>query len=191
MLRFSIGKLLSSRDRLNPQPKAALQLHKIFVAGTAYKWIQNMDKEIGLRRIESVPDYDAFVDLALELGTNSGAELFDFLFTQSLAGGRAGGLAACLMVEIDPRPTRCCKELLAEIARSNWDVSTKEVPFYLITWFGKHFLMDAYRSLIEETRLTPEQQQRVSTILYWTASPTANLIRSYHDWPWRAAEDSE
>lgn len=150
-----------------------------------------MDYELALRRIASVADYDAFIDLALELGINRGAELFDFLFAQSISGGGVGGTAACLLVEIDPPPTRSCEELLAEIAKSSWDVSTKEVPFFLITWFGKQLLADAYRSFIEEANLTPEQKRRVGTVLYWTASPAANLIRSYHDWPWREADDSD
>lgn len=150
-----------------------------------------MDEELTLERFERVVNYDAFVDLALELSTTPQTELFNFLFTQSISGGRVGSVAACLLVEIDPTPTRSCEELLAEIAKSNWNVSTKEVPFFLISWFGKHFLNDAYRSFMQEASLTHEQKQRVGTIIYWTSSPTANLIRSFHDWPWRETDDSE
>lgn len=149
-----------------------------------------VDQELTRQRIESVANYDAFVDLALELGTNPEPQLFDFLFAHSLLGGRVGGVAACLLVETDPAPTRSCEKLLAEIATSKWDVSTKELPFFLISWFGKRFLKDAYRSFIQTANLTSEQKQRVGTIIYWTAGPAANLIRSYHDWPWREADDS-
>lgn len=150
----------------------------------------NVDQELIRRRIESVANYDAFVDLALELGTNLEPQLFDFLFAHSLWGGRVGDVAACLLVETDPAPTRSCEELLAEIAISKWNVSTKELPFFLISWFGKRFLKDAYQSFIQTANLTAKQKQRVSTIIYWTAGPAANLIRSYHDWPWREADDS-
>lgn len=89
-----------------------------------------MDQELTRQRIESVANYDAFVDLALELGTIPEPQLFDFLFAHSLLGGGVGGIAARLLVETDPAPTRRCEELLAEIATSNWNVSTKELPFF-------------------------------------------------------------
>ena len=146
-----------------------------------------MDQKLTRQRIESIANYDAFVDLALELGTIPEPQLFDFLFAHSLLGGGVGGIAARLLVETDPAPTRSCEELLAEIATSNWNVSTKELPFFLISWFGKQFLNDAYRAFIQTAILTSDQKQRVGTIIYWTASPAANLIRSYHDWPWREA----
>jgi hypothetical protein len=148
-----------------------------------------VDQELTRQRIESVANYDAFVDLVLELGTNPEPQLFDFLFAHSLLGGRVGDVAARLLVETDPAPTRSCEELLAEIATSKWDVSVKELPFFLISWFGKRFLKDAYRSFIQTADLTSEQKQRVGTIIYWTAGPAANLIRSHHDWPWREAGD--
>lgn len=140
--------------------------------------------------MESVANYDTFVDLALELGTHPAPQRFDFLFAHSISGGRVGGVAARLLIETDPEPARSCEELLAEIATSKWDVGTKEVPFFLISWFGKRFLEDAYRSFIQTAELTPEQKQRVGTIIYWTAPPAASLIRSYHDWPWLEANDS-
>ncbi|MES2016654.1 MAG: hypothetical protein V4484_09170 [Pseudomonadota bacterium] len=148
-----------------------------------------MDRELAWRRIESVSNYDAFVDLMLELSTSKPPELFDFLFTHSISGGKGSGVAACLLIEIDPSPTRSCVQLLEEISRSKWNVSTKEVPFFLISWFGKHSVKEAYGSFIAEADLTPEQKQRVSTIIYWTSTPAANLIRSYHDWPWRESDD--
>lgn len=149
-----------------------------------------MDHELIRQQMESVANYDAFVDLALELGTHPAPQRFDFLFAHSISGGRVGGVAARLLIETDPAPTRSCEQLLAEIAMSKWDVSTKEVPFFLISWFGKRYLKELYGSFIQTADLTPEQKQRVGTILYWTASPAANLIRSYHDWPWREADES-
>lgn len=89
-----------------------------------------MDEELARQRIESVANYDAFVDLALELGKTQDPQLFDFLFSHSILGGRVGGVAACLLVETDPAPTRSCEELLADIATSKWNVSTKELPFF-------------------------------------------------------------
>ncbi|MFC5479347.1 hypothetical protein [Massilia suwonensis] len=149
-----------------------------------------MDWNLILRRIQDVSNYDAFVELELELSRGQETHLFDFLFTHSISGGRGGGVAACLLIEIDPAPTRSCKELLAEIAKSKWNVSTKEVPFFMISWFGKRTVRNTCQGLIGEANLTPEQTQRVSTIIYWTNSPAANLIRSYHDWPWREADDA-
>jgi len=140
------------------------------------------------QRITNITDYDAFVDLALELSGGDVTDLFEFLFSEAISGGRTGGQAACLLIEIDPPPTRDCQALLGEVAKSKWDVSTKEVPFFLISWFGKPGLIESYNLFIKEADLTTEQKQRVATIIYWTAGPTAQLIRSYHDWPWHEAE---
>lgn len=148
-----------------------------------------MDWELIRRRIESVSNYDAFVDLMLGLSTSNQPELFDFLFTHSISGSKGSGVAAYLLIEFDPPPTRSCAQLLEEIAKSKWNVSTKEVPFFLISWFGKNSVKDAYASFIAEADLTPEQKQRVGTIIYWTSAPAATLIRSYHDWPWRESDD--
>lgn len=148
-----------------------------------------MDRELICRRIESVSNYDVFVDLMLELSKSQDSELFDLLFSHSLSGGKGSGVAAYLLIEIDPSPTRSCEDLLEEIAKSKWNVSMKEVPFFLISWFGKRSLKNAYDSFIDQANLTPEQKQRVGTIIYWASRPAANLIRSYHDWPWREADE--
>lgn len=148
-----------------------------------------MDWEIVRERMQNLTGYDAFVDLALELGGRNVAGIFDFLFSEAIAGGRTGGLTARLLIEIDPAPTRTCKALLSEVAHSKWDVSTKEVPFFFISWFGKQGLIEAYHLFIEEADLNAEQKQRVGTILCWTAGPAAQLIRSYHDWPWHEVDD--
>lgn len=149
----------------------------------------DMDREIARQRMQNLTGYDAFVDLALELGGSDIAGIFDFLFSETIAGGRTSQLAGRLLIEIDPEPTRTCEALLSEVAHSKWDVSTKEVPFFFISWFGKRGLLEGYQRFIEEADLNAEQKQRVGTIIYWTAGSAAQLIRSYHDWPWREADD--
>ena len=138
--------------------------------------------------LERVRTYDEFIDLALALGKSDRTGLFEFLFAQAISGGPGSGVAAGLLVEIEPKTTQTCKELLEEVAKSNWNVSEKKVPFYFISQFGKRGLIGAYEDYVKEATLTDAQKQRVGTIIYWTAGSTANLIRAYHDWPWREAE---
>ena len=140
-------------------------------------------------RLLAVKDYDAFVDLSLELGCDDEKALFEFLFCQAISGGRTGDIAARLLIEIEPAPTRSCEELLDDVAKSQWDVSAKEVPFFFISQFGKRGLLESYGAFIKNSVLNDEQKLRVGTIIYWTAGPTANLVRAYHDWPWREADD--
>ncbi|TXI90190.1 MAG: hypothetical protein E6Q34_09435 [Burkholderiaceae bacterium] len=148
-----------------------------------------MSLKLSNELLEHVRNYDEFIDLALAMGDADRMELFEFLFSRAMSGGRVGAIAARLLVEIEPKPTRNCEELLDEVAKSNWNVSVKEVPFYFISQFGKRGLISAYENYINDAILTDMQKQRVGTIIYWTAGSTANLIRGYHDWPWLEAED--
>lgn len=147
-----------------------------------------MKMNLTIERLSAVGNYDAFVDLALELGGGDEEALFEFLFFQAISGGGTGDIAARLLIEIEPAPTRSCDDLLDAVAKSQWDVSMKEVPFFFIAQFGKQGLRDSYDAFIKKATLTDEQKLRVGTIVYWTAGATANLIRGYHDWPWLEAD---
>ena len=54
-----------------------------------------VDQELTRQRIESVANYDAFIDLALELGTNPEPQLFDFPFTRYRAEELAASPLVC------------------------------------------------------------------------------------------------
>jgi hypothetical protein len=143
--------------------------------------------------LRKVRTYDDFIDLSLSLGSIKKSDIFDFLFSIAISRREdpediAPGIAGGLLVELEPKHTRSCEELLNEIAKSGWDVSLKEVPFYLITQFGKWSLIGTYNAYISQASLNDEQRRRVQTVVYWTAGSSANLIRALHDWPWREDE---
>lgn len=145
----------------------------------------NLSREI----LEHVKTYDEFSDLALLLSQADQGALFDFLFIQAISG--PSGVAGALLVEIDPAPTRTCEQLLDDVAKSNWNVSAKEIPFYLISQFGKLSVKSSYQSYVKTANLTDLQKRRVGTIIYWMTAPTASLVRAHHDWPWTELEDHE
>ena len=147
-------------------------------------------------QLSSVECYDDFVALYLSVGKVSSSELFNFLFKTAISSrihpaDKSPSFAAALLVELEPKHTRPCEELLDEIARSGWNVSCTGVPFYLITQFGKWSLIDSYNSYVSRASLNEEQHRRVQTIRYWTAGSSASLIRSHHDWPWRESEEED
>lgn len=140
-------------------------------------------------KIAAASDYDGFVTLMLELGCEDGTEFFEFLFTEAISGSPNGTVAARLLVELEPKPTCGCEELLEAVAKSKWDVSVTEVPFYLIVQFGKPVLLESYDAYIRKAELSGDQKQRIGALIYWIAPPAADLIRAHHNWPWTEARD--
>lgn len=152
-----------------------------------------MCPQLSRDELSKISSYDEFVDLSLRLDSANKSELFNFIFPISISarefdGDKSPGVAARLLVAIEPAHTRSCELLLDEIAKSKWDVSCKSIPFYLITQFGKSQLKAHYNNYISYAKLSEEQKRRVGTIIYWSAGPSADLVSSYHDWPWRESE---
>jgi hypothetical protein len=89
--------------------------------------------------------------------------------------------AGKLLVDLDPLCPVSCEEALRMVAGGDWDLSLKEVPFYLISQFGKLQLGGVVRKLLSEVSGEPEKLA-LETVAYWLAPATVDLLstsRSY------------
>jgi hypothetical protein len=143
--------------------------------------------------LENINDYDAFSELSEKLSSYPKDELFNFLFPIAIScrGSYINGIAGYLLINLEPRHTRKCSELLNEIAHSKWDVSNREVPFYLITQFGKWNLEKEIKDYVASNKLTELDTRRVETIWYWASSPTVTLCEHLHYFEWQEVIEGE
>ena len=140
--------------------------------------------------LENIKDYyDDFWDLRLKLEGVDESRLFDFLFPIAIScrGTYINGTAGCLLVELEPKHTRNCSQLLDEIANSKWDVSLKNVPFYLISQFGRWNLKEEIDKYLSNSEKTKQQKQYVGSVWYWASQPTHELAKDFHYWEWEKA----
>jgi hypothetical protein len=94
----------------------------------------------------------------------------------------ADGIAAQLLVEIEPRCPVSCEEALLAVASARWQVSDERVPFYLLCQFGRRELFETIGTLLAANRLDAKQANSVDTVGYWARLPTLTLaerIREY------------
>jgi hypothetical protein len=136
-------------------------------------------------------------ELGRQLARCEGAELFEALFPVAVdnrlarAAGQFGAepwehlsfRAGKLLVDLDPPCPVSCAEALRMVTDGDWDLSLKEVPFYLISQFGKLQLGQTVRKLLEGAS-DAQEKLALETIAYWLAPATIDLLstsRSYWD----------
>ena len=103
---------------------------------------------------------------------------FELLFTLATKDvGIPNVLAAALLVDVEPPCPVGCEAALRILAAGQWQVSDHNVPFYLITQFGKSRLIEAATTLANE--LEGEARQSVATVAYHAHWPAASM----RHWP--------
>ena len=128
-------------------------------------------------------------ELSRQLRGSDPAELFHALFPVAIdnrlakEAGQFGSepwehlcfRAGKLLVGLEPRCPVSCEEALRMVADGDWDLSLKEVPFYLITQFGKLQLGEMVGKLLADL---PGQPARLAldTVAYWLAPATDDLL---------------
>lgn len=121
-------------------------------------------------------DWDVeLAPLADRLRFSDAAETFQILFHWAAHSQDRGpaGPAAHLLWKTNPRCPIACRQVIQEMLM-DWDVSNKEVPFYLAAQFGT----ECVRTIISELHATSiggEQLVRLDTIDYW--------LKKYQDEP--------
>lgn len=93
-------------------------------------------------------------------------------------------IAGFLLIDIDPRPQQSLQELLAIVTRSRWDLSNLEVPFYLVTSFGKYQVLDAINAELNSERLLADERLRLEGIRYWACAPASRGAERLHYFEW-------
>jgi len=146
----------------------------------------NIENLIKREHLSKIKNYDQFFELRQSLVGLGSARLFDALFSMALQYelDGASSIAAMLLIEFDPKALRQCDQLLLEIANSNWFLSDKFIPFYLLTQFGKWNLISAIDELLSGNSLNHDQRIRIEGIKYWAKMPAVSLSSefSYFEW---------
>jgi hypothetical protein len=105
-------------------------------------------------------------------------------FFSPAGGDGANEIAGRMLISLDPRCPDSCDAILRKIDSSQWDVSLKEIPFYLISQFGKWKLLGELEAFLAK-RPPADATSRVDGILYWARMPTHSLASDLHYWEWQ------
>lgn len=137
--------------------------------------------------LASVRNYEEFIALRQSLALLGGDSLFEFLLPHALASEPDGAqvVAGRALIELEPRCPQDCAAVLRAMATSNWDVSLREVPFYLVSQFGKWHVLQNVEQLTTRGSLPEQQRVRVEGVGYWVSFPTSELAKPFHYWEWQ------
>lgn len=135
----------------------------------------------------SIRSYEEFFSFCQSLRKTDAHTVFEFLFSIAISarGDGANSRAGLALIELDPRCPVSCAEVIETIAASSWDVSNREIPFYLISQFGKWPLAAAIQEFCERPDVSEQQRKCVESIWYWAGSPSARLTVNLFYWEWQ------
>ncbi len=126
-----------------------------------------------IAEIQSLLDYNAedpdYLRASKLLEHEPDDNVFDALFPLTTRRPSEAPVwpAAVLLLRRKPRCRKLCAQAVRELLDC-WDVSLKEVPFYLVNQFGAEGVHEATVQ-IGETELTDAQRSRLETVEYWVA----------------------
>ncbi|HEY9826780.1 MAG TPA: hypothetical protein V6D19_15165 [Stenomitos sp.] len=131
--------------------------------------------------------YDDFCNYCRSICKTEESVLFAFLFPIAISerGDGANVMAGFALMELEPRCPLSCSEAIEAISNSRWDVSTKGVPFYLISQFGKWQLADEISAYLDRSDVAPPQKKYLQSIWYWASGPSAKLAGDLTYWEWQ------
>lgn len=143
--------------------------------------------DLSRQHLASVRNYEEFFTLCQSLAKCQPEQVYDFVLPVALSNeqDQAQVIAGRILIELEPRCRDACRELLLTIARSNWDLSLREVPFYLVAQFGKWNLLREINEFVVSPGLSQEQRVRVEGIGYWASFPASELTKPFHYWEWQ------
>lgn len=136
--------------------------------------------------------YEDFFELRQRVAKERPEGLAELLLTTAITnlGDKADGVAGRLLIELEPKCPLSCEQVLERVYESSWNVSCKEVPFYLVSQFGKWYVLNAVESLVSSLP-SGEQRRRVEGISYWARMPTSELAKPLHYWEWQEVIEGE
>src|SRR2546428_310224 len=113
-----------------------------------------MDSTDLSKQFAEVKTSTEFFGLLLNLQHWPQTELFEVLFAIA-SDCRAHpwpsyAVAADLLVSLDPRCPVTCREALVRLGRAHLEASLRALPFYLVTQFGKHHVLQEVEGFLAE-----------------------------------------
>jgi hypothetical protein len=143
--------------------------------------------------LKDIHTYDGFFELSRKLSLIEEKELFEFLFHAATneRGGNVNGTAGRLLIDLDPKASDTCDVLVHKIAKSKWDVSNKEIPFYLVTQFGKWNLAAEIKKVVNDNSYSDQERRLAEGVWYWASGPASKLSHDLHYFEWQEAIEGE
>ena len=143
--------------------------------------------KISREQISKITNYDSFMEVESELLKSNESSIFNLLIktcTEQNGGDSADFYAGMLLIHIEPKHQLTCSEILKKIASSNWNLSERSLPFYLISQFGKWNTLEEIEIILNQSTLSKEQTVLIETIRYWVKHPTSTLSAplNYFEW---------
>ncbi len=144
-------------------------------------------------KFANIKNYDDFFSVFRELAPYSSEALAEALFEISInqTGNVADAMAGCLLIAIEPSMNYSCNELLIKISQSRWNVSNREVPFYLVSQFGKIHLNSVLIEMLSDSSFSESERIYIDSVLYWVSSPAAKLVEPLHYFEWQEVIERE
>jgi hypothetical protein len=135
-------------------------------------------------QLAGITTYDEFQQLRQSLSNHKQDDLYRFLFKLAINGREdlAPKMAGYMLIELQPNCSDTLYDVLTQIHLSSYFLSFREVPFYLVTQFGKHTLLDEAKQFVKKLPKDKSENSRVDTIIYWASMPASELCKGFHDW---------
>jgi hypothetical protein len=148
--------------------------------------------QLSRQNLTQIDKYQDFFTLRQRIAEVRPVDLAEFLLGIAIAnvGDQADRVAGCLLIDLEPKCPYSCEQVLARVHKSNWNVSYKELPFYLVSQFGKWAVLREIEKFANS--VSPgETLSRVEGISYWVRMPTSELAKPLHYWEWQDAIEGE
>jgi hypothetical protein len=135
-------------------------------------------------QLERIATWDDFFAVGQSLAKWQAGELYAALFPLAISGrnGTSPRHAGFLLIDLQPDCPEPLTHVIASIHTSNWFVSFREIPFYLVTQFGKRAVLDAAAQFLQALDSPSAEQSRVQALVYWTRKPASDLCKHFHSW---------
>lgn len=140
-------------------------------------------------KLSLVKTYDDFFALCQVLRKEDERNLFASLFPIALSGAPDGvaSMAALALIELEPKCLISCDEAIEKIANSKWDLSSREIPFYLVSQFGKWTVREAVLAFSARPGVDEQSKVLVDGVWYWACGPSVKLTENLFYWEWQEA----
>ncbi len=152
----------------------------------------HMSIRINRQQLAQVQTYEQFLELRRALVTCLPDDLYESLFSIAISDCRDGAakIAGYALIDLEPPCPETCGRVLERIHGSRWDVSFREIPFYLVTQFGKEHLLSEAKKFISSLP-EGEPYSPVEIVVYWASGATEKLCEGYHYWQWQELIEDE